>query len=189
MGSLYLDGMLKAVRRMTVHSHSSLINWEPPRPSHQISGGVPIETITNGTGGRHVGLPAMIGSGADAPVPHDQERRRIQAYPKSEKTSVFSFNIYYQSSSAALLQYAGWIPRGRAQQHSTCLTADAEAQGAEEISQLDRRGQKILLDPRSWRKKNKLSMIRVNLYFQSVGCQSRKSLTWKACQTRTDEMT
>lgn len=42
------------------------------------------------------------------------------------------FQSYYQlnTSSVALLQFAGRIPRGRTQQHRTCQKADAGAQGS-----------------------------------------------------------
>ena len=49
--------------------------------------------------------------------------------------SCFQFLHQVYTSSAALLQFAGRIPRGRTQQHRTCQKADAGAQGNEESSE------------------------------------------------------
>ena len=49
--------------------------------------------------------------------------------------SCFQFLHQVYTSSVALLQFAGRIPRGRTQQHRTCQKADAGAQGNEESSE------------------------------------------------------
>ena len=63
---------------------------------------------------------------------HDQKgggRRLIREH------SCFQSYFQLNTSSVALLQFAGRIPRGRTQQHRTCQKADAGAQGSEESSE------------------------------------------------------
>ena len=63
------------------------------------------------------------------------------------------FQSYYQlnTSSVALLQFAGRIPRGRTQQHRTCQKADAGAQESKRVLKMDQSLQEKPFDPRSWR--------------------------------------
>ena len=87
-------------------------------------------------GRRHVGLPVMVGAGGTAAPPHQIDAHDQKGGGHRLIREHSCFQSYYQlnTSSVALLQFAGRIPRGRTQQHRTCQKADAGAQGNEERS-------------------------------------------------------